>query len=385
MSTEMNTEMNAAAMAALGPAAISADELDAMVGRALGRPVTVTEWQATPIEVNAITTEAVLHLHGVARAGGEELTWNVLVKVFRSPRDWPMMHLVPEAHRQTFIDGYPWRGEHELRMNGVAELMPDGLRLPGLYGSADLGDDRIVLWTEWIDAAPGGWNPTRYCRAAELLGRMTARWRVLPGRPVSRRSQLRQIVDGPILQFVVPRIADPGLARHPLFAGSNAGTLFVDLAELADRLPALMDRFETLERSVGHGDACPQNLLVSRTDPDTLVAIDLSWPHPEAIGYDLAQLLIGHAHSGDLPVRSLPELHDAILDAFVVGLRQESCEVPVEDVRFAFETTLVIRCAFQSLPLEHLDEPVTPELADLAARRVELTRYLVDVGLAIRV
>ncbi len=370
--------------AALGAAALDAVELDATVSRLIGRPVTVVEWDVTPIDVDAITTEAVLHLHGTARDGaGRQTSWDLLVKIVRSPRHWPALNRVPEAVRQTFID-YPWRCEMDLRAAGAGELLPDGLRLPELYRSVDLGDDRLALWTEWIDATPDGWDLGRYRRAATLLGRMTARWRMLPGVDAAGRpTQLRDLVNGPIMTFVVPRLSDPRLVGHPLFADLDTGPLFDDLTILAGRLPALLDHLETRPRSIGHGDACPQNLLVARDDPDTLVAIDLSWPHPEAIGYDLGQLLIGRAHSGDLPIGALPELHDKILDGFVTGLREEGCHVPVDDVRFAFDVATVLRCAFISLPLDRLDEPVTPELAAFAARRIELTRYLVDLGLAI--
>ncbi len=372
--------------AALGAAALDAGELDAIVSRLIGRPVSVVEWDAIPIDVNAITTQAVLHLHGTARDGAEwQSSWDLLVKIIRSPRHWPSLHQVPEAVRQTFIDSYPWRGEMDLRAAGAGELLPDGLRLPELYRSVDLGDDRLALWTEWIDATPDGWDLRRYRRAATLLGRMTARWRALPGvaDAAGRPTQLRDLVNGPVMTFVVSRLSVPGLAGHPLFADLDAAPLFADLAVLAGRLPALLDHLETRPRSIGHGDACPQNLLVARDDPDTLVAIDLSWPHPEAIGYDLGQLLIGRAHSGDLPVGALPEVHDEILDGFVTGLREEGCPVPVDDVRFAFDATIVLRCAFMSLPLDRLGEPVTPELAAFAARRIELTRYLVALGLAI--
>lgn len=373
-------------MEALGRARISPAELDAVVGRALGRAVTVIDWRVDPLAVEAITTEAVLHLHGTARSGADQLPWDLLVKSVRAPRHWPLLDTVPEIHRQRFIDGYPWRAEVDLRSAGAADLMPDGLRLPTLYRSDEVDDDRLVLWTEWIDAQDGGWDTERYRRAAELLGRMTVRWRAMPGASAYRssHSQGRQIVEGPVLQFIVPQVTDPALARHPLFAGAGAAALFADLTELAGRLLGLLDHFDTLERSVGHGDACPQNLLVSRADPDTLVAIDLTWPHAEAIGYDLAQLLIGHAHSGNLTVDDLPALHDELVDGFVDGLRQEGCTVPATDVLFAFDTMLVVRSAFMTMPFHRLDEPVTPELLEFAARRIELTRYLVDLGLAIR-
>ncbi len=379
--------MNDEAVAALGRARLSGAELDAVVSRALGVPHTVTGFQVSALPVNAICTEAVLHLSGTARAGTADRPWDLLVKILRSARHWPLLGMVPEPLRSTFVDEYPWRAEADMRAAGAAERMPDGLRLPVLYRCDDLGDDRVALWTEWIDAVPGGWDAARYRSAALLLARTTARWRTLPistGPRSGRGTQLREIVTGPIMHMVVPRASDPRLAEHPMFAGADAASLFTDLTRLAGRLTGLVDHFESMPRSIGHGDACPQNLLVSADDPDELVAIDLSWPHPEAIGYDLSQLLIGHAHSGELGVDALPALHETILDGFVEGLRRESCDVPVEDVRFAFDTALVVRSAFQSLPLERLDEPVTPELAAFAARRVELTRYLVDLGMAIR-
>jgi hypothetical protein len=361
--------------------------LASVVGMLLGEPVVVEGCSTKVIPVDAIGTEAVLHLQGTARPDGswpESMPWDVLVKIIRSPRHWPLLDQVPEPFRESGMAGYPWRAELEMRDAGVAGLMPPGLRLPVLYRRDELGDDRVALWLEWIEATPGEWDRERYHRAAVALGRLTARCRGLvevhrsgarPGTP------LRAVVDGPINRWLLPRLGDPGLAGHPMFAGIALDELLHDLRALAGRLPALLDHFDTLPRSLGHGDACPQNLLTPVDEPQTLVAIDLTWPYPEAIGFDLGQLLIGHAHSGDLPVDALPAIHDLIVDGFMHGLALEACEVPVADVVFAFEAALVVRNAFQSLPLDRLLEPVTPDLVALAARRVELTRYLVDVGL----
>ena len=40
----------------------------------------------------------------------------------------------------------------------------------------------------------------------------------------------------------------------------------------------------------------PQNLLIPADDPATFVAIDFSWQTPEALGFDLGQLLGRQAH-----------------------------------------------------------------------------------------
>ena len=44
---------------------------------------------------------------------------------------------------------------------------------------------------------------------------------------------------------------------------------------------------------------------------------------------------------------------------------------------------MTLRSAFTALPVDRLDEPVTDELAALMARRLRLTRHLVDVGLTL--
>src|SRR6476620_9519360 len=93
-----------------------------------------------------------------------------------------------------------------------------------------------------------------------------------------------------------------------------------DLIQLSEQIPAMLDRLAALPQAVGHGDACPQNLLIPADSPDTVVAIDLSWQNPEAIGFDLGQLLVGLAHTGDLSADELPTLHDELLAAFVDGL-----------------------------------------------------------------
>jgi hypothetical protein len=152
---------------------------------------------------------------------------------------------------------------------------------------------------------------------------------------------------------------------------------------LADRVPAMLDRLESLTQSIGHGDACPQNLLVPSEAPDTLVAIDITWQRPEAIGFDLGQLLVGLAHTGELTAIHLPELHDILLNAYLEGLTDEGCGVDSADVLYGFDAAMVIRSAFTAMPWDEFTGPVTPDLDTRVASRSALTRYLVDVGLGL--
>jgi hypothetical protein len=134
-----------------------------------------------------------------------------------------------------------------------------------------------------------------------------------------------------------------------------------------------------------HGDASPQNLLVPSGAPDTFVAIDWSLMGPVAVGYDLGQLLIGLAHAGRLDVDQLTAVHEAVLPAYAAGLADEGMPVDLDVVRFGFHGALVVRSAFSALVFSGAAPPgpPTPDRAATVARRVRLTRHLVDLGLAL--
>ena len=222
--------------------------------------------------------------------------------------------------------------------------------------------------------------------AATLLGRLAARLTLgdlLPPTASRRPGEvLWQAYRGPVRSMAIPALDDDALWQHPLIAGRDPA-LRSDLQKLAGRMPAVLDSLERLPQAMMHGDACPQNLLVPADDPDSLVAVDWSYGGLVPVGYDLGQLLIGHAHTGVLDVAELPALADVIVDAYTAGMAWEGLAVEAADVRHGFQAAMVLRSAFMSLPVERLGEPVTDYLDALAGARVRLTRYLVEVGLTL--
>jgi len=119
--------------------------------------------------------------------------------------------------------------------------------------------------------------------------------------------------------------------------------------------------------------------------PDTFVAIDWSLMGPAAVGYDLGQLLIGLAHAGRLDIDRLTAVDNAVLPAYTAGLADEGVHVDPDVVRFGFHGALVVRSVFSALASAALPlpGPPTPDRAATVARRVRLTRHLVDLGLAL--
>jgi hypothetical protein len=173
---------------------------------------------------------------------------------------------------------------------------------------------------------------------------------------------------------MLPVLAGDAAWAHP--PASADRRLRADLLRLAERVPPLLDALDELPQTFVHGDASPQNLLVPAADPDTFVAVDWSLMGPCAVGYDLGQLVVGLAHAGQLDVDALPAVHDAVLPAYVAGLADEGLRVAADVVRFGFHAALVVRSAFSALPHDLSD-------AALVARRVRLTRHVVDLGLAL--
>jgi hypothetical protein len=183
--------------------------------------------------------------------------------------------------------------------------------------------------------------------------------------------------------FTLPALAGPAVWAHPLVAAVADPTLRGDLHRLTERVPAMLDVLDGLPQTFMHGDASPQNLLVPADAPATFVAIDWSLLGPIAVGYDLGQLVVGLAHAGQLDVDALPAVRDAVLPAYTAGLADEGLRVDGDVVRFGFHAALVVRSAFSALPLARLAGPPRRDDAAAVARRVRLTRHLVDLGLAL--
>lgn len=304
------------------------------------------------------------------------------VKVLRSYRLWPALDLLPGEFRTMALAGDLWRYEADVYLGGLADSLPTGMRLPTVYAIDHLDDDHLVMVVEDVRTTESPWTPERYGRAAELLGRLNVRLTRTDALPAaadrSPGRTTRLMVDGFVKQFALPPLLDPSTWQHPLLAGS---ALQGDLAELAVRIPQLLHELAQRSQLMSHGDACPQNLLVPANAPDTFVGIDWSMTGLVAAGDDLGQLLIGRAHSGELTVDELAELRELVITRYHDGLAAEGrIDISLDEVRTGLDGALILRNAFMSLPLDRLHEPVTDELAALVRRRLELTRYLVELG-----
>jgi hypothetical protein len=369
---------------------ISDAEVAEIAGQALhlpaGTPPAIRRWQATalPRGSGAPATGGLYRIRGTCTDGA---TFSIFVKQIHHVRHWRQLTMVPANVRESFARRFPWRQELAAWDDTFAGRLPDGLRVPALYRISDLGDDRLLVWMEDIDAIEQAWPITRYQRAAYLLGglaalRSTPEVSAASARP--RGAVLSQYAAGRVGAGVVPLLHTDSLWRHPLLAQAADERLRDDLIDLAGQLPRLAARLAELPVAMPHGDACPQNLLVPRSDPDTLVAIDISMQSPMPLGFDLGQLLIGHVHAGLMPAAHLPAVHELLLPAYQAGLHDHGVDAAADEVLLGYTGSLLIRAGFTSLPFEMLGESARGDSLDEAERahhfreRAALTRFIID-------
>ncbi len=313
---------------------------------------------------------------GLFRLRGDGWSW--FCKVLQHVRHWPLLTTLPAAAAEDFTRMFPWREELELWDPVWLATLPEGLRVPELHAVVDLGDDRAAVWMEDVEQAPAWHDLTTYSRAAHLLGRWNARCAdpaLLARSPHPPGFALRKYAEHAVPVRGLAPLADDELWSHPWLA--DHADLRADLRAAGARIPDMLDRLDTRRQAVGHGDATPQNLLVPADAPDTFVAIDLSFRAPHALGFDLAQLLVGLTQAGDVPAARLPDIAARIVPAYLDGLAAEGITGLDDDVRDGFATSVMLRSGFDSLLLETIgdDRPGTRHAFD---ERLVLTRFLLD-------
>ena len=242
-----------------------------------------------------------------ARTGGPRS----FVKLLRHPRLWPQLQLIPEGPpRDFFLSSFPWRFELDMVLSGIADVLPEGMRMPELRHHEHFDDDHVGLWSELVDERAGPWSTDELSRAAYLLGRLAARRREgaevnerLPEicRQLPRGAALRYLVEGRVLVGARAELTDDALWAHPAMVEALAATGDLDLrTALLDQLDLalpVLGELDRLPQTYAHGDASVQNILVCHGEDD-LIVIDWGFASLLAVGFDLGQLLVGPMQPG---------------------------------------------------------------------------------------
>jgi hypothetical protein len=197
-------------------------------------------------------------------------------------------------------------------------------------------------------------------------------------------------MDGRVHPLAGAALRDDAMWNHPamtavlhdLGEASPTNGLRADLCHAYSLVPQLFSIVEGLPQTQAHGDASPQNLLVHADRPGEFVAIDWGFNCPLAVGFDIGQLLVGLAHSGELEVEALPSLHDLVVTAYADGLRENGFEASDRDILTGHVVSMMLRSGFTAMPFEAFERPDVEDSPALRARlseRIRLTRFMLDL------
>ena len=336
--------------------------------------------QVDSVPVVSMTTGALARVRGDFADGGETGAWSVIVKVVHSPDRSPIWAQIPPEFHEITLAEIPWRTEPELYGSALRDLLPAGLRLPAVYSVDEIDNGATAIWMEAVVQVDGPWTLADHRRVGYLLGRLAGRFpESADAAPLPlRRRDLRHYFFGRVSSAVLPALRDDAVWAHPLVAPVVDADLRRDLHALADAAPAILDRVDALPRTLVHGDACPQNLL--RGVDGDVVAIDWQFPGWCAVGFDVGQLIAGHAESGDLAPADLEAAYAGAIEEYTKGLHDEGMTVSADDVVQGAAGALIIRSTFTAVPLEFLDVEPAADLVRLFSRRARFARFLLNLA-----
>jgi len=365
----------------LGPQPLP--RLEAMVAAQLGRPrvrLLTARRQAHPYDRAALTTAGRHLVCGTAADdSGRTRDYAFFVKLVQAWRRSPLFAEVPEPLRAQLAPLMPWRTEPDIYRGDLRRRLPRGLSLPHAYLVTDLDAESAAIWLDRVPVRRVAWDVARHRHAAYLLGRLAASPSVTPLAaqvPVGRTA--RRFAEHWLGVNVVPELAGDALWRQPHVAASFDAPLRRRILRAAAALPALVDELESLPTTTAHGDACTDNLLRTRRDND-IVLIDFGFWGTAPVGFDLGQLLLGEVQRGRRPARTVAELEEACLPAYVHGLRAEGCTTAEHQVRRAHALAMTIFHAIPAIPYEHRTGEAGPDLRPFFANRAAMARCILDL------
>ena len=368
----------------LGPADVTDDQLTQLVAALLHEPagrVHLLDSRAEEVDYDlpAITTAGRYWVRGAAQVDGRPVPFTIFVKHVQSWSRSPLFAEVPPEIAPMAEASVPWRTEALVYRSDLGDRLPDGLRMPRALGVFDLDEKSASIWLEEVSVTPVVWDLARFAGAAYLLGRLAARPQVREVADVGDFGwTVHDYLNGRLRQQVLPLLHDQDIWNHPLVAGAFDEALRLRLMTVADQVDALVDELASGPLGAAHGDACPNNLLVT-PEREGFVLIDYGFWTAAPIGFDLGQLLVGDVQIGRQDAADLGAVDDVIVPAYVEGLHAEGCELAEAAVRRAHALHLMVFSGLSALPFEHLAAEPTPALARMAADRAAMVRFSLDL------
>ena len=369
--------------ALLGPADVTDEEMASMVASLLGETqVKVVDVDVTPVDyaIPSITTAGRHWVRGHAATATGLTPFSMFVKQVQCWSRSEYFAPVPPEIRDMAAASVPWRTEPLVYRSDLRDRLPQGLSMPTLLGVFDLDECSASIWLGEVEPHVWPWDLERYGRAAYLLGRIAASPTVAPLADLGNRRawSVRAYFEGRLRHQVMPMLDDDNLWAHPLLAGPFGPDLRSRLREAATQAERWVEELESAPQLSGHGDACPNNLL-STPDKDNFVVIDFGFWQPAPLAFDLGQLVLGEVQLGRRPAATLAQTDAVVIPRYAEGLAAEGVVVDTSLIARLHALQMLIYTGLSSIPFEHLDGALTPELLELSADRAVLATYCLDL------
>lgn len=390
----MNPE---SALGALGPAAPSRQRLSSLVASALhmapgtALALSFESVGVRPVDIPTLnmTTGGIWRVFGdVHVARGSALAFSMVVKLLQSALLWEHIAAVPEHLRAELAAHYPWRTEAQVYASGLAAALPPGMRLPEVWDIVELGGERVALWLEDVPFVPAEqWSVDHFAAAARCLGRFAGKQEVAGldslWDPHVDAERLRHYVAGVGKNVYIPAILGQELWQHPALAATAGTKVREGLRWIAARAEDLVEEMLALPSFPSHGDACPQNLLLTsgsaRAGDAAFTAIDWGLCGWNCAGFDLGQLLAGRVHAGTLHGGELPALEPICMEAYCAGLADAGCLVEQPAVKRGHALSMAMFAGLNAPVTDRLQAGDSPELRRYMASRLAMAGFIVEL------
>ncbi len=365
----------------LGAADVSDDQLAAMVADLLGEEtVSIRDVRvdAVDYELSAITTAGRWWVSGHAATPNGDAPFRIFVKHVQNWSRSPQFAFVPPEIREMAAASVPWRTEANVYRLNLADRLPEGLSMPRALAVIDLDELSSAVWLEAIPVHQWPWDSDRFKRAAYLLGRLAGSSRVAPLAQIDDHQwTVLDYLHGRFEHQVVPMLRNDELWAHPLLVDAFGHGLRDRMCDALDAVPAWVEELADAPHLVGHGDACPNNLL-GADRPDAFVLIDFGFWKPLPLGFELGQLLLGDIQIGRRHADTLAAIDAEIVPAYLEGLIEEGHGAVPAQVARLHALQMAVFSGLSSMPFEHLGDAPSPALERLAATRAAITTYCLD-------
>ncbi len=366
----------------LGAAAVDDATLLAMVAERRGLTgdcaLAAVQVEEFPYDLVSITTAGRYRVRGVVAEGRRHVPFTFFVKVVQSFARSPLFDVVPPELREAAAASVPWRTEGLAYRSDLGDRLPAGLTMPRAVAVIDLDESSTAIWLDEIAVVERPWDAARYARAAYLLGRLAANPGVAELARVGRLEwTLRTYLAGRLGLVVVPLLLDDAVWGHPLVRSAFDTSLRDRLRAAAASAAELVEEAMAMPHLPAHGDACPNNLLATAGDPD-FTLIDYGYWMPAPVGADLGQLLVGNVQIGREPAGDLATRDDALVVAYVAGLRDEGCRIPEGVVRRSHALHHLVMTGLSAVPVDLLEREPSEDLLAQVADRAAIARFCLD-------